>query len=115
MAAYTNNVKVVEVLLKRGARINPVHPQGDFGYPLQAAVKNGHVSMTKLLLESGADVNAVGGKFATALQAAAEQGSDKLVNILLDSGAEATTGRLSKLQADLARPVTSNCSLTEVL
>lgn len=88
VAAYTNNVKVVEVLLKRGARINPVHPQGDFGYPLQAAVKNGHVSMTKLLLENGADVNAVGGKFATALQAAAEQGSDELVNILLDSGAD---------------------------
>jgi len=88
VAAYTNNVKVVEVLLKRGARINPVHPQGDFGYPLQAAVKNGHVSMTKLLLENGADVNAVGGKFATALQAAAKQGSDQLVNILLDSGAD---------------------------
>ena len=42
----------------------------------------------KLLLENGADVNAVGGRFGSALYAASFRGSEAIVNILLENKAE---------------------------
>jgi hypothetical protein len=40
-----------------------------------------------LLLENGADVNALGGKYGSALQAASSEGHKPIVRLLLEKGA----------------------------
>ena len=61
---------------------------GKYGNPLQAASSNGHLSTVKLLLDSGANVNAQGGFFGNALQAAAQSSSYEVVVLLLERGAD---------------------------
>ncbi len=56
---------------------------------LQAAAAQGHVGMTKHLLERGARVDLVAGYYGNALQAAALRGHDSIVELLLEEyGAE---------------------------
>jgi ankyrin repeat protein len=68
--------------------VNAQSPHEDFHpvTPLHHAVDGGSVAATTLLLESGADARASGGRLLTS---AANQGSIKLVRLLLDHGAEA--------------------------
>jgi ankyrin repeat protein len=47
-----------------------------------------HVDIVRILIENGADVNIVGGKYGTALQAAAMLGRESIVRLLIDNGAE---------------------------
>jgi ankyrin repeat protein len=71
-------------LLARGASSNA---RTDYGWPvLLLAAENGNVHCTRLLLESGADVNATNKNGDTALMRAACR-SD-LVTLLLDRGAK---------------------------
>lgn len=58
-------------LLARGARVN-VTGGSKFGSPLYAAAYAHDAEAVALLLEHGADVNALAGKYGTALQAAAK-------------------------------------------
>jgi ankyrin repeat protein len=44
--------------------------------------------VVRLLLDSGADVNAQGGKYGNALQAAASKGNEAVVRLLVDSEAD---------------------------
>ncbi|THY04865.1 hypothetical protein D6D03_03431 [Aureobasidium pullulans] len=44
-----------------------------------------------MLLDKGADVNAVGGKYGSALQAASAEGYDKVVQMLLKKGVDVST------------------------
>ncbi|KAI0410229.1 hypothetical protein F5X98DRAFT_387040 [Xylaria grammica] len=78
-----------------GRRRIPCLCGGNYGY-------HDKYRMAKLLLKSGADVNAKGGKFGTALQAAAYRGSYYTARLLIESGADvnAKGGRLgTALQA----------------
>ncbi|OAP54807.1 hypothetical protein AYL99_11255 [Fonsecaea erecta] len=60
-----------------------------YGTALQVASGEGHVEIVKLLLDSGADVNAPGKRYSdTALQAASAKGHVEIVKLLLDSGAD---------------------------
>ena len=68
-AAWKGGVKVIKLLLARGARINA--QGGQYGNALQAAASQGYIEAVKLLLDQGADVNAQGGQYGNALQAAA--------------------------------------------
>lgn len=52
------------------------------------AVRNGYGQIAKLLLDKGADVNALGGEHGHALQAASESGREQIVKLLLDKGAD---------------------------
>jgi len=45
----------------------------------------------QLLLNSGANVNKMGGEYCTALQAAASKDSETVVCLLLNSGADVNT------------------------
>jgi ankyrin repeat protein len=66
------------------------------------------VNCKKLLLESGAEVNAVRGHYGTALQAASPEGKEAIVKLLLESGAEvnAVGGEYGNaLQAALSRGI----------
>ena len=55
---------------------------------LYLACASGLLQLSKLLLDSGADVNAQGGKYGNALQAAACNESLDITTLLLDSGAD---------------------------
>ena len=48
----------------------------------------GFEAIVKMLIESGADVNAQGGIYGTALQIASERGSEAIVKMLIESGAD---------------------------
>jgi len=81
---------LVQLLFDKGDDINSRPPRGTFGNPLQAAAHSQEENMAKLLLDFGADVNAVGGDWGTALQAAVSEAADAVITLLLDAGADVT-------------------------
>jgi hypothetical protein len=56
--------------------------------PLYYAALLGFSTVTRLLLDAGADVNAQGGEYGNALRTASFEGYDQIVKMLLDAGAE---------------------------
>jgi hypothetical protein len=56
--------------------------------PLYYAAMLGFSTITRLLLDKGADVNAQGGYYGNALQAASLRGHEQVVKTLLDKGAD---------------------------
>ncbi|MFC1523046.1 ankyrin repeat domain-containing protein, partial [Elusimicrobiota bacterium] len=66
--------------------------------PLTYAVNNGNIEISKLLINSGADVNAVDKSGQTALEVARANGNDQMTKLLEDAGAkEAGSGRQEKM------------------
>ncbi|KAH0541622.1 hypothetical protein FGG08_003912 [Glutinoglossum americanum] len=61
---------------------------GRYGFPLQAAVINGHQAAAEYLVQHGANVSQVGGIFGTAVSAAAALGSEPLFNFLVAQDAD---------------------------
>src|SRR5690242_4447683 len=57
-------------------------------FPLTIAAENGQYEMAKMLLDKGADVNALGGYHGNALLVASFKGFTQVVEILLDKGAD---------------------------
>ncbi|RYN52528.1 hypothetical protein AA0117_g13366, partial [Alternaria alternata] len=56
--------------------------------PLYYAALLGFSTVTRLLLDAGAEVNAQGGRYSNALQAASARGHEQVVKTLLNAGAE---------------------------
>ena len=61
---------------------------GYYGTALTTAVSHGMKDIVLLLLDRGADINAVGGDYGTALATAASRGVKDIVLLLLDRGAD---------------------------
>jgi ankyrin repeat protein len=80
-AARQGNLKVAQVLLDHGARID--FARCEYGSPLQAATEGGHAMMVQFLLGEGANVNTKGGYFGSPLQAAAHTGNKALVELFI--------------------------------
>ena len=95
-AAESGRIKVVELLLEKGADVNKHNEGGET--PLHYATKHGHAEVMKILLEHGADVTAKGTGCGTPLQWAARSGQIKAAEILLAYGADINAGRGSPLQ-----------------
>ena len=86
-AARLGRVDVIPALLQAGADIEARSPQGHT--PLILASYNGHAAATRLLLESGAEVDAGDtSRGNTALMGTAFKGFDDIADLLLDAGAE---------------------------
>ena len=79
-SAFIGNERVLSSLIMRG---NDVNSTGKLGSALQAACFASRYTTTKLLLESGADVNLRGGEYETALQAACVDAEDAILDLLL--------------------------------
>jgi ankyrin repeat protein len=69
------------------------------GVPLHVAAQNGDLQMAQLLVEQGANINAVTEQGKTALMFAVESGNIRLVKHLLDSGAKVETTDVNGLTA----------------
>lgn len=82
-AALAGDLPEVRRLLDSGA--DPNAP--DVGSPLYFAAQRGHTDVVTLLVERGADVNAVT-RFGTALQIAARGNRTSIVELLLRNGAD---------------------------
>lgn len=89
-AAYNGNIGIVKLLLEHGAYPNGRLAASIYGPtpPLQYAAEGVKTDIVKLLLQYGADVNAVGGMYGTALQAACHYGYEPSVRALLEAGAD---------------------------
>ena len=85
MAAAYGNVRVVELLIEKGADVTQDNEGGET--PLHYASKHGHTKVMKILLEHGADVSYKGTGCGTPLQWAARNGQIKAAELLLAHGA----------------------------
>lgn len=110
-AAAEDHEEVVRLLLSRGADPNHYYPyhvhrtsvsapqQSDHRrLPLHNAASNGNVITLHLLLEAGADVDAIDSVGHTALHVAAEKGFAEIAFMLISRGA---TMRVRDLKGDL--------------
>ncbi len=88
-AVKKNDVESVDFLLKGGVDVDAVNGNGRTA--LICAARDGHEKVVRLLLERGAEIDAVnrvrGGGF-TALMYAARSGNEKVVRLLLERGAK---------------------------
>lgn len=83
-AARTGNVGAVKAMLAAGQDVNAKY---DDSTALLSAALAGHADVARVLLDHGADVDAVSSIDTTALYHAAYEGHDAIVKMLLDSGA----------------------------
>lgn len=90
-AAYNardDNTAILYLLLEHGADPNSDKGMGCVVPPLQVAAEGVKTPAVRLLLEYGANVNALGGMYGTALQAACHYGYEPTVRVLLEAGAD---------------------------
>ncbi|MFZ5867999.1 MAG: ankyrin repeat domain-containing protein [Thermodesulfobacteriota bacterium] len=85
-ASDAGHVKVVELLLGKGARVNGTNP---YGCSLVLAASRGHLGVVELLVGTGPDVNTQGANGSTPLMVAAWNGHSEVVKYLLAKGADA--------------------------
>ena len=91
-AAMSRSEETVEVLLRAGAHVNAQILPGYGTTALMQAV-SGSVALVKLLLEAGANPNALGSGRNTALRIACELERDDVVQALLAAGANVDESR----------------------
>ncbi|KAF7914114.1 uncharacterized protein EAF01_000520 [Botrytis porri] len=98
LTANTNEIDArIILLLEKGADVNP--PLGGIGNPLIAAAGHGNINLLSLLLNYGADINAIGGYSNTALCEASNtrwRAHPDAVKFLLDNGADVNLFDTSK-------------------
>ncbi len=85
-AAQSGHIKIVELLLAKGAKIDAVDQLGLT--PLFLASAKGHIHLVQKLLENGANINLPTKNLSTPLHVAAENGHIKVVELLLENKAK---------------------------
>jgi uncharacterized protein len=84
-AAINGNLQIIAILIKAGAKLDPVDPLENT--PLHLAADNGQTEAAKLLLDAGAEVDPQNKGGLTPLMIAASRGNLDLVRALLAKGA----------------------------
>lgn len=87
-AVENGNMELVNMLLKRGARVDGAPAEDGGATALQIASLRGYIGIAQRMLDLGADVNEPPAKRngRTALQGAAEYGRIDMLHMLLDKG-----------------------------
>ena len=90
IAAHFGKEDVVRLLLLHHANPNISSQNGYNTYPLHAALGINHEGITKMLIESGAEVNVLQYGGIAPIHLAAQHGNIDLIVILLEQGADVT-------------------------
>jgi ankyrin len=96
IAAESESVTLLELLLERGADPNASSPEKSVEPPLHIAVRAGRVKNVELLLKYKADADRTNAMGRTALHIAAESESATVLELLLERGAHPNTPRPDK-------------------
>jgi ankyrin repeat protein len=89
LACFFGHLDVAKYLLGAGARLNSASKNKMKVTPLHSAAARGHAGIVKLLLQHGADPDALQERDFTALHAAAQNGDVESIQALLFHGADA--------------------------
>lgn len=104
LAAFFGQDAAAELLLARSAEVNTPSRNRMSVCPLHSAVAARRLRIASLLIEHGADVNAVQSDGFTPLMGAAQNGQTEMIELLLAHGARADVVRVNGQTAlDLAR------------
>ncbi|CZT09569.1 uncharacterized protein RCO7_03690 [Rhynchosporium graminicola] len=87
-AVFWKREHIIQLLLDRGARPDHQHMDTSFGSPLRLAAGRGYLSIVKILLDHGAEVNWRREQSTPALAAAITGGRKDVVELLLEHGAD---------------------------
>lgn len=90
IAAYCRQEKVVEFLLKKGAKVTVSNKYGDT--PLLYAAQAANAKVLKLLLDKGAEVNKINTEGHTPLFNAVQSDDKEKFDLLLSAGADVNLG-----------------------
>jgi len=90
IAAHFGKEDVVRLLLLHHANPNIGSQNGYNTYPLHAALGINHDGITKMLIESGAEVNVLQYGSIAPIHLAAQHGNIDLIVLLLEQGADIT-------------------------
>jgi len=84
----TNGLLLCELLLAKGAQVNPTNKTDYRITPLDWAVSSDNIELVKLLLDHGADGKAKSDVGSTALHTAADRGDKEIAAMLIEHGAD---------------------------
>jgi ankyrin repeat protein len=87
-AGFFGKTEAARTLIAAGAMIDAVSGNDQRVQPLHSAAAGRHHEVCRLLIASGADVNATQQHDFTPLHAAAQHGDDELVELFLSAGAD---------------------------
>ena len=87
-AAFFGKAEAARTLIDAGAMVDAVSGNEMRVQPLHSAAAGRHHEVCRLLIASGADVNATQQHDFTPLHAAAQHGDDELVELFLSAGAD---------------------------
>jgi ankyrin repeat protein len=87
-ACFFSQENIAALLISKGADINSASKNSMKVAPLHSAAASSNYALCSLLLENGADINAVQQGGYTALHAAAQNGKTELVKLFLVNGAD---------------------------
>ena len=88
LAAFFGHPELAKALLNRGANVDSRSTNAMQNTPMHAAAAGRNVSMVRLLLENGADANALQHGGWTALHSAAQSGDREMAEVLMTGGAK---------------------------
>ena len=104
LASFFGHEEVARYLVLKGANVNLPSENGYHVYPIHSAVAGNHISISKMLIENGANVNVVQTLGLTPLHSAAQNGSVEILIYLLEKGANVEARMESgQLPTDLAK------------
>lgn len=99
-----------------GIELTDVNQKSNFGdYPIHIASVRGDIDEMKILLDNGANINAIGEHGYTALHNAVEQGHIKMVEFLLNQGIDTTIKNINHLTAKELAQITDNQEIYKML
>ena len=87
IASHFGKEDIVRILLRNGANPNSSSQNGYQVFPIHSALSNGQNNIAKMLIEAGAEVNALQSSRISPLHLAAQQGNIDMIIVLLEHGA----------------------------